>query len=895
MAATELATAYVSLVPSLKGAGGAIARELGGVNLEGAGSDMGKSLGGGLLGSFKSLVAPALAVLGSGMFAGFIADAARASDATDKFKSTMNFAGLDTSAIDAATKAAKQYADQTVYDLPTIQATMAQLASNGVTNYTDLTKAAGNLNAVAGGNAETFKSVSRTLTQSAGAGKLMTEDWNMLADAIPGASGPLQNALKEAGAFEGNFKKAMETGQISSEEFQAAITKLGDTPIASEAARSTKTFEGALGNLNATINSGLMGALDAVKPQLTGMINGVATGIGNAFQFVGNAISGIKSLIMNGDVTPALLSMLGVEEDSPVIGALLWLQDKIWAVFGGIQNFIAGFTIPADSLTSQLNGAFSPAFAVGIRLQIAVQTALNWVRDFVAGFTLPPLDAAVLGPLDGLVGAGVAVRAKVEGVFNGIRDFIAGFTIPRPALLDAGVDMSGLVGVGATVRDLFGQLGAALAPLIPHIAELWSTLSPVNLLFQSIAPFIGPLVGMFANLAVTIGGSLVTAIVQILPSIMQLQTTLVGVFQGVLATALPLILQLVTMLGQTFAQLLPVLVPIITQVVALAATLLTQLAPIFTQLISTILPVVVSSLGLILGAITPLIGTIAGILIPIISALMPIVVTVFSVIADVVTNAMQIVQGIIQVVTGIISGNWAQVFSGLLNIVSGVFGFILSIISGALQLVISVVGNGLNAVFGFFVSIFSGAVSYVSGAFMSIVNGAGGMLSDLLGFFGGIGGKILGALGNVGQVLFDAGKNIVQGLIDGIGSMLGAIGRAVLNIVPEAIRGPFEQLMGIHSPSLVAKGWGHHIGDGLVIGLQDSYDPVAEATALLVQPPKLPRFASASARSAYGVDAVAGDTGTPAPGVQIDVHPSEKMSEENLAEIVARKTVGAIA
>ncbi|MGN7149188.1 hypothetical protein ACTHQ6_09380 [Arthrobacter sp. SAFR-179] len=43
---------------------------------------------------------------------------------------------------------------------------MAQLASNGIKDYTGLTKAAGNLNAVAGGNAYTFKSVAMVMTQT---------------------------------------------------------------------------------------------------------------------------------------------------------------------------------------------------------------------------------------------------------------------------------------------------------------------------------------------------------------------------------------------------------------------------------------------------------------------------------------------------------------------------------------------------------------------------------------------------------------------------------------------------------------------------------------------------------------------------------------------------------
>ena len=264
---------------------------------------------------------------GAQMVGGFIAEAGRASDATDKFKSTMSFAGLDTSAITQATADAKAFADQTVYDLPTIQKTMATLAANGVKDYSAITKAAGNLNAVAGGNAETFKSVSLALGQSAGAGKLMAEDWNMLADAIPGASGQLQKAMRNAGAFEGNFKKAMENGEITAEEFQAAIMTLGNQPIAEEAAKSTKTFEGALGNLNATINSGLMKALDKIKPAATVAIGALSNGLGKAMEWTGNAAQGLYDLFVKGDFSGAFAKAFNVEEDNPVVDLLFDIRE----------------------------------------------------------------------------------------------------------------------------------------------------------------------------------------------------------------------------------------------------------------------------------------------------------------------------------------------------------------------------------------------------------------------------------------------------------------------------------------------------------------------------------------------------------------------------------------
>lgn len=200
--------------------------------------------------------------------------AVEASDSTDKFKSTLDFAGVDTETIDRLTKSTQAYADATVYDLADIRNVTAQLAANGVKDYDKLAEAAGNLNAVAGGNAETFKSVGMVLTQTAGQGKLTTENFNQLSDAIPGASGKIQQALRDMGAYTGNFRDAMEKGEISAEEFDQAMMELGMTDAAVEAAKSTKTFEGAVGNWDAAVQKLITKGLDAVKPAFTKALGG---------------------------------------------------------------------------------------------------------------------------------------------------------------------------------------------------------------------------------------------------------------------------------------------------------------------------------------------------------------------------------------------------------------------------------------------------------------------------------------------------------------------------------------------------------------------------------------------------------------------------------------------
>ena len=244
-------------------------------------------------------------------------------DALTKFDDTMKFAGFDPTAINIAKDAIKKYADDTVYDLTTTSNTMAQLAANGVDDYIGLTQAAGNLNAVAGGNADTFKSVAMMLTQTAGAGKLTTENWNQLANAIPGASGKMQEALLKNGAFTGNFREAMEKGQISALEFNKALMDLGTDPIAVEAAKSTKTFEGAIGQMKAGIVSGFANILTAIGiDNITGAINT----LGSVMQTVLQPFIWFFTELKNGN--PLLEMIVGI------VGALVIGLGTYAAVIG---------------------------------------------------------------------------------------------------------------------------------------------------------------------------------------------------------------------------------------------------------------------------------------------------------------------------------------------------------------------------------------------------------------------------------------------------------------------------------------------------------------------------------------------------------------------------------
>lgn len=332
------------------------------------------------------------------------------SDSTDKFVSTMNFAGIDTSNVEKASKAARDYADRTVYDLSTIQNTTAQLAANGIGDYTGLTEAAGNLNAVAGGNADTFRSVAMVLTQTAGAGKLTTENWNQMADAIPGASGKLQKAMKANGAYTGNFRDAMEKGEISAAEFNQAIMQLGMSDVAKEAASSTKTMEGALGNLEAAITGGLTDAFDLIKPAVTGAL----TEAGNQIsQFSQNATNGLQQFIQGISDTGALQAFSDMV--SSIGNALSALGGAFASIATTIAPGLQGLS-DAGGIGTTVGEAFNDAAGI---IQ-ALADKLTQFGDWVSA-NAEPISGALIA-----IGGGFAafkVAGVISAVVSALQDF----------------------------------------------------------------------------------------------------------------------------------------------------------------------------------------------------------------------------------------------------------------------------------------------------------------------------------------------------------------------------------------------------------------------------------------------------------------------------------------
>ena len=470
-----------------------------------------------------------------------VVEGANASDAMDKFRSTMQLGGFGEDEIKKTSDQVMDYANKTVYGLDDIANTTAQLAANGIKDYMGLTEAAGNLNAQAGGNAETFKSVAMMLTQTAGAGKLTTENWNQLADAIPGASGVLQKAMKDAGAYTGDFRDAMANGEITAQEFSDALMKLGQTDGAKKAAESTKTFEGAIGNLQAAVVDGMKNVIDAFgKDRITGPINGLGNIVQDTFGKITKTIENNKKIIdaiggVFSSVFGAIgntLSMFSMSFKANVAGVL---NNK--EITQNVESFKKSFDRVVDAIKpiEQAIGGL-----LGVITGGAFSLAVELVKGLAKGLGLTGDEAdKAKGKLDF---SGVArIFSTVSQTLNAVLSFV------KP-LVSALGEMAGVIAKSAfsTFADVLNAVGKALgtafdkiSPLIPALNDTGKGASAITK-HEGKLKAVGVAIGGIGTAIVAIKGAKaifdgVSAGITALSNATKIATGIQGAFNAVMA------------------------------------------------------------------------------------------------------------------------------------------------------------------------------------------------------------------------------------------------------------------------------------------------------------------------------------------------------------------------
>jgi phage-related protein len=183
----------------------------------------------------------------------------------------------------------------------------------------------------------------------------------------------------------------------------------------------------------------------------------------------------------------------------------------------------------------------------------------------------------------------------------------------------------------------------------------------------------------------------------------------------------------------------------------------------------------------------------------------------WSFISTFVSTAIRNTWSVIQMVTGLIVG----IFQIAWPLISG-------IVQIAWSLITSIVETAINLVFGIIDTTMSLLQGDWEGAWNAIKNTASNILDTIVSTFEGID-------------LREIGKNIIQGLVNGIGSMAGAVKDKVASIAGN-IKDKITGALNIHSPSRWMRDMvGKNIGAGMIVGMDAMRSKVSTASMKLAQ------------------------------------------------------------
>lgn len=221
---------------------------------------------------------------------------------------------------------------------------------------------------------------------------------------------------------------------------------------------------------------------------------------------------------------------------------------------------------------------------------------------------------------------------------------------------------------GPAIAGFFSQLGTVFGPLIGQVLELWTQLSPLSLIFQTLQPILPALLAAFAPLG----------------DILAQVTTLVG---GLVAQVVPLVAALV-------AQLLPAILPLIGIFLDIASAILpiiSALLPPLIDLLGVVLTPIISILSVVLQALAPIFDLV-GIAVTVISMVLQILAEIFS---GVVKTIVALMKGDLSSIPGIWSGIWDKVVDIVRGAWGGVIDFAQSGVNGLIDLINGFIG-GIN-------------------------------------------------------------------------------------------------------------------------------------------------------------------------------------------------------
>ena len=472
----------------------------------------------------------------TGSVKSLFSEAMETSDAMQKLQQAMRFSGTEEAEIEriaGSTGTLKTYADKTVFSLQDVMSTFGALSANGVKDADKLTESVGNAVAVFGGGANEFSSVALAFSQSMAAGKMNAQDWNQVLNASPQLAGGLKKELQRLNpVIAKDFKGAMEDGKITAELLGKAMNNIGMDQAAKDAASSVTTWEGAMGNLEATVSSGLMTLYDSFgKGGLISAVNALNGKVGSAFDWLSTAIpSAIEKITPYWTAFKESFKGVGTALGD-AFSAVKTSLSELTGAFGSaesVEGFKGAMQGLADAIKSiagfitEHSGAIAtlikylPALVVGFKgLQIA-KTVAPGIKSVAGGFTdlfskITGKKAVVDEVSESLTKTGTTSATTGAQMLNSAKSFAlmgvavlliaAGFALLAQSSIALASSGGLAIGVMAGMVVAVAGLGIGMAALLKSLAPISGQLMPVATAFLAMGAAVVLIAAGFAILA----------------------------------------------------------------------------------------------------------------------------------------------------------------------------------------------------------------------------------------------------------------------------------------------------------------------------------------------------------------------------------------------------------
>ena len=735
--ASELASAYLTLMPSLKGAHESIEQQLSGVDASSAGRGIGSSLVGGVTEKVASFTNTAVTLFGSiGGALGSMAASGGMTRALNLEQAQHMFKGLKLDWADYK-DTITEAVDGTAFSLDAAALVAANLAASGVGAGEQMEKALHGVTGAAATFGSDLGDIGGIFQKVAAQGKLTGDNLFQLSSRGINAVSVLADHL---GKTQEEVSQMVSSGKIDFQTFSDAMYEaFGDSAQA-----ANETFTGSMSNMRSALNrigekfatpfkDALIPVFNATRLALN-QVNKAITPVADQFGKFAGIVS--EQLVSKLEAFTAAMEKGGSLLDG-FRAALGPVGGTVAALAGGVVALGAGF----GALSSVVGVIPGLSTFVGMLSGGAGASAL-----FRGALT------ALTGPVGAVIALVGALAAATVYLWNTDEDFRAQMT------------------------DIASQLSSSLAPILDQISaslqDMASTVLP--LLMQaagSLMPVVASLIETIAGVLAEIIPAVAELAAAVIPLVTEIMEVVITAATAILETVLPIVEEIVQFVGEQATALVELVTPIVEDITALIAQHMPEIQAIidvamqFIQtLFQTVWPVVQGIVENVMGVITNVISTL------------------WPQISNLISAAMTFISGLIQTYWPYIQGVITSAMGVIESVVNTVWPFIETVISSAMSVIQSVISIGTAVISGDWSAVWSGVASLVSSIWEGVKNTVRSGVEMVANLIRELPGKILGFFSNAGTMLLQAGRDIINGLIDGIKSGISALGDTLGNI-----------------------------------------------------------------------------------------------------------------